>query len=202
MFTFRIWFPFAILSGIIVLIIAFYYSSRQEDLYIKNRRFELQEIAKSVALAVELSLEHENLEGLQRALALAKSTDDFEKVALVINDSIGKKIKVVEAIASAIGLDNVTAEHTRAEAIKNRKFDVVVSRAVAPLKELWQWSKPLLKRNPADANASLASGLICLKGGDLAKEIAESGCRPRMTDIHELFPEPYFQEKYILQVKN
>jgi PAS domain S-box-containing protein len=91
--TFRIWVPFAILSGIIVLIIAFYYSSRQEDLYIKNRRFELQEIAKSVALAVELSLEHENLEGLQRALALAKSTDDFEKVALVINDSIGKKIE-------------------------------------------------------------------------------------------------------------
>jgi 16S rRNA (guanine527-N7)-methyltransferase len=126
----------------------------------------------------------------------------FPQTKFHLVDSIGKKIKVVEAIASAIGLDNVTAEHTRAEAIKNRKFDVVVSRAVAPLKELWQWSKPLLKRNPADANASLASGLICLKGGDLAKEIAESGCRPRMTDIHELFPEPYFQEKYILQVKN
>jgi PAS domain S-box-containing protein len=91
--TFRIWFPFALFSGIIILTIAFYYSNRQEELYIKNRRFELQEIAKSISLAVELSLQHENLEGLQRALALAKSTDDFEKVSLVITDSIGKKIE-------------------------------------------------------------------------------------------------------------
>src|SRR5580704_1518733 len=59
-------------------------------------------------------------------------------------DSIGKKIKVVEEVASAIGLLNVTAQQIRAEEIKNKKFDVVVTRAVAPLKELWKWSKPLL----------------------------------------------------------
>src|SRR3984885_4973702 len=52
-------------------------------------------------------------------------------------DSIGKKIKVVEEVVSAIGLSNVTAQQIRAEEIKNKKFDIVVTRAVAPLKELW-----------------------------------------------------------------
>ena len=59
-------------------------------------------------------------------------------------DSINKKLKVVNEVATAIGLKNVSTQHCRAEEIKNRKFDVVVTRAVAPLKDLWWWSKPLL----------------------------------------------------------
>jgi 16S rRNA (guanine527-N7)-methyltransferase len=130
-------------------------------------------------------------------------------------DSIGKKIKVVDAVSSAIGLTNITTQHCRAEEIKSRKFDAAVSRAVAPLKELWTWSKPLLKKNGrwqmADGrpgNATIlgqqpsANGLICLKGGNLSREIAESGCRPKLIEIYELFPEPYFQEKFLLQVSN
>ncbi|HMH24467.1 MAG TPA: 16S rRNA (guanine(527)-N(7))-methyltransferase RsmG, partial [Puia sp.] len=58
-------------------------------------------------------------------------------------DSIGKKIKVVEAVSAAISLKNITAQHGRAEEIKNRKFDAAISRAVAPLKDLWTWSRPL-----------------------------------------------------------
>lgn len=116
-------------------------------------------------------------------------------------DSIGKKIKVVEAIASSAGIQNITTAHARVEAITNRTFDTIVSRAVAPLKELWQWSKPLLKRSRSGHPQDEANGLICLKGGDLTEEIAASGCRPRITEIHSLFPEPYFEEKYILQVK-
>ena len=158
-------------------------------------------------------------------------------------DSIGKKLKVVDAVASAIGLTNVTTAHTRVEDIKNRKFDVAVSRAVAPLKDLWHWSRPLLRKPkpPAPAPASLAapaspapaasaspapasqpspaeapspalipsnpspsspspSGLICLKGGDLAAEISASGLRPRILEIYQLFPLDYFREKYLLQV--
>ena len=61
-------------------------------------------------------------------------------------DSIGKKIKVVEAVAAAVGLTNITTQHGRAEEIKNRRFDAAVSRAVAPLKELWAWARPLLKK--------------------------------------------------------
>jgi 16S rRNA (guanine527-N7)-methyltransferase len=111
-------------------------------------------------------------------------------------DSIGKKLKVVQGIADAIGLTNVTTKHTRAEAIANRKFDVVVSRAVAPLGDLWKWSKPLLKKKAAAVEAP--NGLICLKGGDLTAEIAGSGCHPRIMEINELFPIDFFKEKYIL----
>jgi 16S rRNA (guanine527-N7)-methyltransferase len=117
-------------------------------------------------------------------------------------DSIGKKIKVVEEIASAIGLSNVTAEQIRAEEIKNKKFDLIVTRAVAPLKELWRWSKPLLNvgRWPMADDRPTANGLICLKGGDLNQEISESDCRPVIIEIDKLFPLEYFREKYILQI--
>src|SRR5215470_10685423 len=71
----------------------------------------------------------------------------FPEVQFHLVDSIAKKLKVVEAIAKEINLKNVTTQHTRAEDIKNRKFDFAVSRAVAPLQDLWRWSKPLL-RNP------------------------------------------------------
>lgn len=122
----------------------------------------------------------------------------FPEVQFHLVDSIGKKIKVVEAVAEGLNLSNVTTAHSRVEDLKNRKFDLVVSRAVAPLKDLWGWSKPLLKKNPP---ADRPSGLICLKGGDLAQEISESGCRPQMVNIYKLFPEEFFQEKYVVAVK-
>ena len=70
----------------------------------------------------------------------------FPDVKFHLVDSIAKKLKVVNAIAGELGLKNISTEHIRVEEIKNRKFDFVVSRAVAPLKELWKWSKPLLKK--------------------------------------------------------
>ncbi len=125
----------------------------------------------------------------------------FPEVKFHLVDSIGKKLKVVEAIAESIGLKNVTTEHGRAEDIKNSKFDYVVSRAVAPLKDLWKWSKPLLKKQKPDStDPTQLPGLICLKGGDLAAEIQESGTRPRVVDIAEIFPEESFKEKFILYV--
>jgi 16S rRNA (guanine527-N7)-methyltransferase len=132
----------------------------------------------------------------------------FPGVQFHLVDSIGKKMKVVEAIAEAIGLTNLTAQHTRAEDIRNRKFDVAVSRAVAPLKDLWKWSEPLLKKSRPIAQAAavlpeeipVPNGLICLKGGDLAAEIAESQCRPTVMEIYELFGEEFFREKFILYV--
>ncbi|HXB33664.1 MAG TPA: 16S rRNA (guanine(527)-N(7))-methyltransferase RsmG [Puia sp.] len=107
-------------------------------------------------------------------------------------DSIGKKIKVAGAIAAAVGLNNVTTAQIRAEDIKGRKFDAAVSRAVAPLHELWTWSRPLLRKSQF--------GLICLKGGNLAAEISASGLHPRIIEINQLFDREYFKEKYLLQV--
>ena len=118
----------------------------------------------------------------------------FPETQFHLVDSINKKLKVATEIATAIGLQNITVQHTRAEEIKNRKFDMIVTRAVAPLKDLWWWSKPLLKKGVAP------NGLVCLKGGDLAKEIFESNCRPRVWEVDKLFSEPFFKEKFMLHV--
>ena len=121
----------------------------------------------------------------------------FPEVQFHLVDSIGKKLKVVDSIASELELSNVTTQHIRAEEIKNRKFDFAVSRAVAPLKELWGWARPLLRRS---VGSDPAPGLICLKGGDLTQEVQESGCRPKLIELHELFERAYFKEKYLLYV--
>lgn len=191
----------------------------------------------------------------------------FPEVKFFLADSIGKKIKVVKAVADAIGLKNIEARQVRAEEIKDHRFDTVVSRAVAPLGELWKWSKMVLgKRQMAEGKGQMAqgrghkaegtrqkaegrwqkaqgrgqmaegkgqkggirgekakglagnnlvryknaqkrdqalpvpNGLICLKGGDLTDEIIQSGCKPRIMEVHEIFNEPVFKEKYILYV--
>jgi len=129
----------------------------------------------------------------------------FPDVNFHLIDSIGKKLKIVDAIAGEIQLKNITTQHTRAEEIKNRKFDFVVSRAVAPLKDLWRWGKPLLKNSnyeigPSEEKTIIKSGLICLKGGDLAQEISDSGTKPHSIEISKLFEEDFFKEKYLLYV--
>ena len=65
-----------------------------------------------------------------------------------------------------------------------------------PLTDLWRWAGPILNKKPNQNNS-----LICLKGGDLHQEIFESGVRPKMMSIHDIFPEAYFEEKFIIQVK-
>ena len=119
----------------------------------------------------------------------------FPETHFHLVDSIGKKIKVVDDVCSSLGLKNVTTQKIRAEELKNQKYDFVVSRAVAPLKDLWKWSRPLFR-----VKNNVNSGLICLKGGDLAKEIAESNKTPRVYDLSEMFNESYFQEKYLLHI--
>ncbi len=121
----------------------------------------------------------------------------FPDTSFHMVDSINKKLTVVKEIAQTLGLHNISVQHTRAEDIKNRKFDSVVSRAVAPLNELWRWSRPLIKKR-AVTKDGIPNGLICLKGGDLTKEIQESGCKPFVWEMEKIFPEPYFHEKYLL----
>ena len=133
----------------------------------------------------------------------------FPDVKFFLADSIAKKLKVVDAVTEELGLKNVTTNQIRVEEIKNKKFDFVVSRAVAPLKDLWRWSKPILKKSHesmAHSGGSTESfppslpGLICLKGGDLTNEIHDSGVRPRVMEIADLFDEEYFKMKYLLFV--
>jgi 16S rRNA (guanine527-N7)-methyltransferase len=116
-------------------------------------------------------------------------------------DSVGKKLKVINAVVEAAGIKNITTQHGRAEEIKDKQFDVVISRAVAPLGSLWHWSRKLIRRT-AKAEKGVPNGLICLKGGDLAQEIFESNCKPHVWEISQVFDEPYFKDKFMLyQVK-
>ncbi|HEX6332788.1 MAG TPA: 16S rRNA (guanine(527)-N(7))-methyltransferase RsmG [Flavisolibacter sp.] len=125
----------------------------------------------------------------------------FPEVQFHLVDSIRKKLSVVDAVAKEIGLQNVTTQHARAEELRGSLFDFAVSRAVAPLKDLLSWSFPLLKRTSFTAGEQVfRSGLVCLKGGDLQKEIAESATKPKMIAINTLFDEPYFHEKFLLYV--
>src|SRR5215469_16376586 len=95
----------------------------------------------------------------------------FPETHFHLVDSIGKKIKVVNEVAKAVGLQNVKAEHTRAEQVHG-KFDFVVSRAVTRLKEFYPWVKGKFNKQ---SNNELPNGILYLKGGDLADEIKESG---------------------------
>lgn len=122
----------------------------------------------------------------------------FPEVEFLLSDSIGKKIKVVQGVADAIGLKNVTAVHTRVEDIKGRMFDYAVSRAVAPLADLWFWTNKMIKKGKAGDD--LPNGLICLKGGDLKKEIADAKVNARPWKVHDIFPEPFFEEKSVVYV--
>jgi 16S rRNA (guanine527-N7)-methyltransferase len=126
----------------------------------------------------------------------------FPEAQFHLVDSIGKKLKVVNEIAEAGGIKNITTQHARAEEIKNRQFDAVVSRAVAPLGSLWHWSRKLIRRAKV-SEKGVPNGLICLKGGDLNQEIFESNCKPYVWEINKIFEEEYFEEKFMLyqQVK-
>jgi 16S rRNA (guanine527-N7)-methyltransferase len=110
-------------------------------------------------------------------------------------DSIGKKIKVVQEVASALGLTNITAYHKRAEQV-DVSFDFAVTRAVAPLGELIGWCKHNVARNRFH---DLPNGLLCLKGGDLQEEINLSGARGVKTwNIADFYPQPFFETKKVL----
>lgn len=122
----------------------------------------------------------------------------FPEVKFLLVDSIGKKIKVVNEVATAIGLKNVETAHSRVEDIKNRKFDFAVSRAVAPLGDLWKWVEPSLKKG--NGSEELPNGLICLKGGNLEKEIKDSDLDAQAWSVYDIFSEPFFEEKYVIYV--
>jgi len=132
----------------------------------------------------------------------------FPQVKFHLVDSIAKKLKIIDEVAANVGLKNISTQHIRAEEIKTKKFDFVVSRAVASLKDLWRWGKPLLKNSGftiEDENGIKTvypSGLICLKGGDLSQEIKESGTKPKLIEVSSLFDEEFFKEKYLLYLAN
>jgi 16S rRNA (guanine527-N7)-methyltransferase len=127
----------------------------------------------------------------------------FPETQFTLVDATGKKIKVVEEVATALGLSNVTAIHARVEDLKlNGQFDFVVTRAVAPLERLMPWSAKFFKKEHRHA---YPNGLIALKGGDLRAEIkalpGKASSYSEVFNIVEVFPSAFFQEKYVVYVQ-
>jgi 16S rRNA (guanine527-N7)-methyltransferase len=112
-------------------------------------------------------------------------------------DSIGKKIKVVQEVAKALGLKNVTGTHERAENIPG-KFDFVVSRAVTQLKDFYPWVRGKFNK---DSKNTLPNGILYLKGGDLSQEIKESGLAVKQYHLNDYFTEEFFETKQVIYVK-
>lgn len=111
-------------------------------------------------------------------------------------DSIGKKVKVATEIAQAIGLKNVTTRHCRAEEEK-QQFDFVVSRAVMPLTDLL---KIIRKNIRKEQHNVLPNGLICLKGGELDREVMPVKHQTLIYDLKDYFEEEFFETKKVVYV--
>ena len=116
----------------------------------------------------------------------------FPKVSFTLIDSIGKKIKVVEAISEGLGLKNVTAVHGRAEKLKE-KFHFVVSRAVTQMPEFLRWLKGKFEKEQFNEKHN---GVLYLKGGDLAEELA--GLRCEIFQLKNYFEEEFFDTKKVV----
>jgi len=118
----------------------------------------------------------------------------FPEVKFTLIDSIGKKIKVANEVATAIGIKNIVLKHERAQEEK-ALFDFAVSRAVMPLEELVK----LIRKNIAKKSINaLPNGLICLKGGELQHEILPFKNIAESYEIDQFFKEEFFQKKKVV----
>ena len=118
----------------------------------------------------------------------------FPEVDFLLVDSIGKKIKVVNEVSNAIGLNNVRTLHERAENI-NKTFDFVVSRAVTNMTDFKKWVKGKFNKKH---NNSLKNGILYLKGGDLSEELR--GISHSKYEIADLFEEEFFETKKVIYI--
>lgn len=118
----------------------------------------------------------------------------FPECQFKLIDGTGKKIRVCQEIASAIGLKNVVAEHLRGEDEKG-KFDFIVSRAVMPLPDM---VKIVRKNVSKEQHNAMPNGILCLKGGNLQSEIHPFKNIVEQTDLSSFFNEEWFKEKHLI----
>ncbi|AXG69913.1 ribosomal RNA small subunit methyltransferase G [Kordia sp. SMS9] len=119
----------------------------------------------------------------------------FPEVKFVLVDAIGKKIKVVQAVAESIGLTNVSAHHLRAEKVKG-EFDFIVSRAVTNMPDFVKWVR---KKVAKKQRHELKNGILYLKGGDLTEEL-NGFPKATLYDIPDYFEEDFFETKKVVHL--
>ncbi len=121
----------------------------------------------------------------------------FPEVNFFLVDSIGKKIKVVQAIVDSLELQNVRAEHKRAEKIEE-KFDFVVSRAVTRMPDFLKWIRNSFKK---ECTNEFPNGLLYLKGGDLTDEMTSVDNYYNEFLLSDYFQEDFFATKKVVYVQ-
>jgi 16S rRNA (guanine527-N7)-methyltransferase len=119
----------------------------------------------------------------------------FPETRFHLIDIIGKKIKVVQAVAEALELKNVKAEQLRAELVKG-DFDFIVSRAVTNMPDFVSWVRTKIKKNNKH---ELKNGILYLKGGDLTQELADF---PKATEynLSDFFEDEFFETKKVVHL--
>lgn len=121
----------------------------------------------------------------------------FPEVNFYLVDSIGKKIKVVNEAAAAIGLKNLKAEHKRAETV-NQKFDFVISRAVTQMDDFLPWVNGKFK---SKGQNGYPNGIFYLKGGDLTEELKNVKQYMEIINLSDFFKEEFFETKKLVYVQ-
>ena len=119
----------------------------------------------------------------------------FPETTFVLVDSIGKKIKVVNEVASALGLTNVQAHHLRAEQVKGT-FDFVISRAVTAMPVFIEWVKNKIKKGKT--SDGFPRGILYLKGGDLTEEFKGLPGKFKEYPLAAYFTEAFFETKKVI----
>lgn len=122
----------------------------------------------------------------------------FPETNFHLIDSIGKKLKVVDAVVEALNLQNVTTQHIRAEQLTDQ-YDFAVSRAVTALYDFLPWMKD--KFYPQNRH-SLPNGMFFLKGGDLTAELLPYQNRVTVFHIKDFFAEDFFEEKKVVYIND
>ena len=120
----------------------------------------------------------------------------FPECNFYLIDSIGKKIKVVNAVAEGIRLKNLKAEHKRAEEVKE-KFEFIVSRAVTDASVLYRWVQNNISKKQFN---TLPNGLLLLKGGELTEELEEFKKRAGIYELKDYFKEEFFETKKVVYI--
>jgi 16S rRNA (guanine527-N7)-methyltransferase len=120
----------------------------------------------------------------------------FPDCEFVLVDSIGKKIKVVNEVAAALGLSNVKGIHERAENVKGQ-FDFIVSRAVTRMNKFMPWTKGKFSGNNFN---DLNNGILYLKGGDIHEELSEVQSKhfPTLYNLSDYFKQEFFETKRVV----
>ncbi len=119
----------------------------------------------------------------------------FPETQFVLVDSIGKKIKVVEAVVEALGLQNVIAIHGRAEKVEG-EFDFIVSRAVTQMDDFVKWVRKKIRRKNRH---ELKNGILYLKGGDLQEEL-KNFPSAKVFSLTDYFDDSFFETKKLVHI--